>query len=107
MNGSRKTLTAARRGEPFRRAANAALVGLVLIWAHVPLLASSLAVVNSGDAIVLAADSKETDLEGRGTTSNACKISPLGNGVVFAAAGVRGTTGGASGESVRDASRRG
>ena len=75
-----------------------ALASLTIVCGPVQSHGSSLAIINTGDSIVLAADSKQTNLITQGTNSNSCKISPLRNGVVFASVGVRSATDTASGE---------
>ena len=80
------------RGARLRRA------GVGLLSSALSLSGSSLAVIHTGDSIVLAADSKQTHLSADGGTSSACKISPLPGGVVFASVGVRAAIEMASGE---------
>ena len=74
-----------------------------LLWSGVHAYGSSLAVLDAGDSVILAADSKQLKLAAGGGTASACKITPLPSGVVFASVGVRSAFDKASGETTFEA----
>ena len=82
-----------------------ARVSVGVLCGALSLHGSSLAVIHTGDSIVLAADSKQTHLSAEGETSSACKVFPLPGGIVFASVGVRAAGEMASGEPSFEAHR--